>query len=92
VFLGIAGSMAVWDVGHNAAGLGRLVGRKADSARPETVHAGGTLLVGLAGVLVASVGTYLVGPIVGLTDARALVALACTLVALVAFSLASGED
>jgi hypothetical protein len=41
---------------------------------------------------VASVGTYLVGPIVGLTDARALVALACTLVALVAFSLASGED
>jgi hypothetical protein len=92
VFLGIAGSMAVWDVGHNAAGLGRLVGRKADSARPETVHAGGTLLVGLAGVLVASVGTYLVGPIVGLTGARALVALACTLVALVAFSLASGED
>jgi hypothetical protein len=92
VFLGVMGAVAVWDVGHNAVGLGRLVGRRADSARAESVHAGGTLVAGGVGVALAAVGTYLVGPLGTLPGPRALVALTCALIALVAFALVGDRD
>lgn len=92
VFLGVMGAMVVWDVGHNAVGLGRLVGRRTDSARAESVHAGGTLAAGLVGVGLAATGAYLVGPLGSVPGPRALVALTCTLIALVAFALVGGRD
>lgn len=53
VFGGILASLFVWDTGRFATTLGREVGRVADTQSAELTHAGGTLFVGILGVLAA---------------------------------------
>jgi hypothetical protein len=90
VIPGLAGALAVWDVGASAADLGAVVGRDRGTARTEAVHVAGTLLAGAVGTAVALAAAYLLGPIAGVSGAQALVALVLATVALAAFAL-TGE-
>lgn len=54
VFGGVATSLLVWDAGTFGVTLGREIGGRAPTARAEVVHVGGTVVVGLAGMLVAA--------------------------------------
>lgn len=61
VLVGTAASVVAWDAGTNAVSLGRQLGREADTARVETLHA----LAGSAvGLVAAAVGfaLFAVGP------------------------------
>ncbi|MFC4246321.1 hypothetical protein ACFOZ7_04850 [Natribaculum luteum] len=46
--LGTVGTVLAWDCGQSAVDLGEQLGREADTWRLEAVHAGSSLLVGLA--------------------------------------------
>jgi len=59
VFGGIVGSLVVWDTGRFGTTLGREVGRTAPTQRAELVHAGGGLLVGCFGAVLALAGEFL---------------------------------
>ncbi|MFD1597695.1 DUF7519 family protein [Halobellus rarus] len=52
------GAVLAWDVGEFATGVGEQLGRDADTARLETVHAATSLLVGVVGAGVVY-GVYL---------------------------------
>lgn len=73
-------SVLAWDVGENAVGLGSQLGRRASTYRVETVHLGGTALVGVlalvGGRLVTGVGSpgLSLGAFVGLVTALVLLA------------------
>lgn len=54
VFGGVVASLLVWDAGRFGTTLGREVGGGSDTRSTELVHAGGTVLVGLFGALVAA--------------------------------------
>lgn len=60
VLAGVVATVLAWDLVGNAIGLGRQLGREADTARAELVHAGASLAVGtvtaLAGYVVYRVG------------------------------------
>jgi hypothetical protein len=75
---GVAASVVAWDTGRYALGVGRQLGREADTTRVEAVHAGASVAVGL--------GTAAVGYGVFRTagGGRPVVALVFTLVAAVA--------
>jgi len=51
---GIVTSLVVWDAGEYGATLGREMGAATGGARTEGVHVGATLVVGLAGALLAT--------------------------------------
>ncbi|MFT4921214.1 MAG: hypothetical protein ACI8XM_000409 [Haloarculaceae archaeon] len=53
VFAGLVASLLVWDVGRYGTTLGREIGSHARTRNAELVHAGGTLAVGVVGVLLA---------------------------------------
>jgi hypothetical protein len=87
VVLGVAAAMLVWDFGDHAAGLGLSVGRDGETRDAELVHLTGSTLVAGAGVAVALIALYVLGPLGGFSavgDWRATLALTLTLVSLLA--------
>lgn len=60
VLVGVVGAALAWDVGSYAIGVGEQLGRAAETARIEVLHAGATLAVG-AGVAAIGYAVYLVG-------------------------------
>ncbi|MGM0590815.1 MAG: DUF7519 family protein [Halobacteriota archaeon] len=46
VLVGVVATVVAWDAGHTAITVGRQLGRAADTARVEAVHATSTVLVG----------------------------------------------
>lgn len=61
VFGGIVASLVVWDTGRFATTLGREIGRRAETRSAELTHAGGTVFVGVLGVLAAVGVTNVIG-------------------------------
>ena len=47
IAIGLIGVILGWDLGHNAASLGRQVGNTAQTGRAEAFHAGGSIAVGV---------------------------------------------
>jgi hypothetical protein len=87
VVLGVAAAMLVWDFGDHATGLGRSVGRDGETRDAELVHLTGSTLVAGAGVAVALIAVYVLGPVRGFSavgEWRATLALTLTLVSLLA--------
>lgn len=87
VFGGIVATLFVWDAGRFAKTLGREVGRAADTRSTELTHAGGTLFVGVLGVVAAfGVLTFISGDTATLspTTPVALVAVVVGILSLVA--------
>jgi hypothetical protein len=87
VVCAVAGAMLVWDFGEHATGLGLSVGRAGETRDAELVHLTGSALVAGAGVAVALVAVYVLGPLGGFAavgDSRAMVALTLTMVSLLA--------
>jgi hypothetical protein len=58
LLVGLLGAVLAWDVGEHGLGLGEQLGREADTARVEVVHAAASLAVG-AGATVVGYGTFL---------------------------------
>lgn len=91
VFAGVAAALVAWDLGETAVDLGSHLGPDVRTRRAEVVHATGSGAVAVVGVGLAAAALYLLGPLsVPGTDGRAAAALALTLAALVAFSVALG--
>jgi len=63
VFVGVAGTVLVVDVGEYAADLGGVVAPETETRRAEVVHATASGLVALAAVCVALVAAYVVVPL-----------------------------
>ncbi|PSP26784.1 hypothetical protein BRC65_09485 [Halobacteriales archaeon QH_2_65_14] len=82
VFAGVAGSLLVWDSGRFATTLGREIGRPGSTRDVELVHAGGSLVVGVLGVLAATGVTAYVGDGVGIPSPATSVALVVVAVGL----------
>ncbi|WP_233203992.1 DUF7519 family protein [Halegenticoccus soli] len=57
LFVGTLGAVLAWDVGENGIGIGEQLGRAAETARAELVHAAAGLLVG-AFATVVGYGAY----------------------------------
>lgn len=94
-FLGVAATLATWDLAVNATLVGREVGRAAESRRGEVVHAAGVLAVGVVAVLVTLVGVEFIGAAALTLDVprwRAVGALTLLLVALVCFAALAALD
>jgi len=92
VFLGVAAALAVWDLGATSVDLGTQLGREAETRRGEVVHAAGTAIVGAVGVVVATVAVYLVLPFAtALAPWQAILALACTVLAVLAATVATAR-
>jgi hypothetical protein len=87
VFGGVATSLLVWDAGSFGVTLGREIGSRAPTGRAELVHVGGTVVVGLVGVLVAAGVTRLSGGPVQQSPA-AVVALVSVLLGIVLLTAA----
>jgi hypothetical protein len=86
---GVAAALVAWDLGETGVDVGSHLGTAADTRRAEIVHATGSVAVGVAGVTLAALSMHLLGPIsVPGSGGRAVVALALSLVALLAFSAA----
>jgi hypothetical protein len=85
VLAGVTAGVLAWDVADNAVSVGRQLGRGADTARGEVVHAAASTLVGTA---VAS-GGYVVSRVV--SGGRPLAALALVLLGAVVLLLALGR-
>ncbi len=84
-----AAALFVWDVGENASGLGRQLGRSAETSRGELVHGGASALVAGGAVAVAyGAGTLASAVTVPSVGWVLLAALACSTVAGVSFLLA----
>jgi hypothetical protein len=85
----IAAALVTWDLGETAVDIGSHLGTAAETRRAEVVHATGTVAVGVAGVVLATLSVHVIGPLsVPGRGGRAAAALALSLVALVAFVLA----
>jgi len=81
-----AAALFVWDVGENAAGLGRQLGRRAETSRGEFVHGGASALVAGGAVGVAyGAGTTASAVTVPPVGWLLVLALACSTVAGVLF-------
>ncbi|MFP8956132.1 hypothetical protein ACLI4Y_05345 [Natrialbaceae archaeon A-CW3] len=61
VFVGVAATIAAWDVGDHANRMRLDVGASVDSRQPELVHATPTLVVGTVGVAIATIAMYGLG-------------------------------
>lgn len=88
-FVTAAAALLVWDLGDNAVGLVEQVGPDVDVRDAETTHAGGSFLVGLLGVGVATTAYYLLGWLSVPTPQNAtngFLAMILALVALIAFA------
>lgn len=85
----VALALVAWGTGEHAAGLGRQLGRDADTTTVEYVRATGLLAVGAAATLGCAALAYL-GPPLSVGGDRALVALAFLLVALVTLTARLG--
>jgi hypothetical protein len=96
VFVGVAASLATWDLSVNATLVGHEVGAAAETRRGEVIHAAGVLAVGAVAVLVTLLGVEFIGAAALVVDVprwRAVGALALLLLSLVCFAaLASGGD
>jgi len=89
VFAGVAASLLTWKLGHQATYLGVQVGSDVRTSQTELVHAAAAVAVGIAGVALASLASYVLGPIgVPPGTTRAFVALMLALVAALSFVLA----
>ncbi|WP_255168436.1 DUF7519 family protein [Natrononativus amylolyticus] len=89
VFVGVAASILVWDVGENALSMRGELGPGVDSRQTELVHAMGSALVGVVGVAVAAGAVYGIGTVAPPTYRwQAVVPVALALVAVVAFAAA----
>lgn len=88
-FVGVAAALVTWDLGETAVDIGSHLGVETETRRAEVVHATGSVGVGVAGVALATLGVYLIGPLsVPGQGGRAVAALALSLVALLAFVVA----
>lgn len=86
---GVAAALVAWDLGETGVDVGSHLGRAVDTRRAEIVHATGSVAVGVGGVTLAALSMHLLGPIsVPGSGGHAVVALALSLVALLAFSVA----
>lgn len=86
VLVGVLASVLAWDLGNNAIGIGRQLGRNASTVGIELRHAGGSLAVGACIVVLAYVPSVLV------RGARPLVAVVFLLVAAGLVALVVGPD
>jgi hypothetical protein len=87
VFLAMAASLAVWDVGEYAVTFGMELGQGASARSVEAVHAFATLAVGAIAVVIAALATHFFVPLMtAVPRDRALTALGLFAVALVAFA------
>lgn len=91
VFVGVAATLAAWDLGSTAADVGHHLGRDAETRRAELVHATGTVGVGVVGIALASAAVYLLGPL-AVAGERAGAAVLLVLVALVAVAILLALD
>jgi hypothetical protein len=93
-FVTAAAAVLVWDFGDNAVGLVRQVGPDVDVRDAETTHAGGSVLVGFAGVGIATAAYYLLGwvSVPASNAANGFLAMILALVALIAFAHLVLED
>lgn len=94
-FVGVAATLAAWDLSVNATLVGREVGRTAETRRGEVIHAAGVLVVGVVAVLVTLLGVEFIGAAALTLDVprwRALGALTLLLVALLCFVGLASDD
>lgn len=82
VFVGVAGSLLVWDVGRFGSTLAREIGRESAHRSTDLVHATGTVLVGVVAVLAAIVARAVVGTGIAPASDSHLVALGSLLIGL----------
>lgn len=85
---GITASLLVWDAGRFGTVLGREVGRGPDTRSTELTHAGGTVLVGLVGALLAAVAATQLRGGLGSGDPVTVVALVALVVGVTSFAAA----
>jgi len=64
LFLAVAGTLLIWDLGSHAASVGWQLGRAAPTRTAEFVHAGASTLVLAGGATLAAVAHYVVVPAV----------------------------
>ena len=88
VFGGIVASLLVWDTGRFGTVMGREVGRDAGTERTELVHAGATVLVGLAGAVLAAVAASQLREGLAPDSSLAVVALLAVVFGVIAFAAA----
>lgn len=88
VFGGLLCTLFVWGIGQFGTTLGREMGTEATTRPTEFVHAGGTLIVGLLGVVAASLLVSRVDALWTLPSATTSVALVALAVGLVSFVVA----
>ena len=87
VFIAMAASLAVWDVGEYAVTIGSELGQAAATRSVEAVHVFATVAVGVLAVVVASLTTHLFVPaMTAVPRDRALTALGLLALALVTFA------
>lgn len=87
VFLAMAGAIVTWDLGDYATTLGREIGSTAPSRSVLVVHSLGSLATAAVAVVVASLATHFLVPLmIGIDQQRAITALGLLMVALVTFA------
>jgi len=91
VFVGVGAAVLVWEFGEQASYLGVVVGNDGVSDGVETVHATAAIGVAAAGVAIASVVGYVIGPL-AVGSERATLAIALSLVAAVFVLAAASAD
>ncbi|WP_134671443.1 hypothetical protein [Halorussus marinus] len=93
VFTAVAGALAVLDVGSNAVALGTQIGPVAETRAGEATHAVGSLLVGAAGVAVATLTGFVMGSVsISVPAWRARLAVALLLVSVLCFAIRLGRE
>lgn len=93
LFLGVAGTLLVWDLGAHASSVGWQLGRAAPTRTAEFVHAGASSLVLGLGATLAGVAYYVIVPALApagtqATAGPATLSLVLVLVAVLAFVVA----
>lgn len=93
VFLGLAAAVVVWDLGEYATTVGAELGQAPETRSIEISHATGTLAVAGLSVVVASLATHFLVPVMtGVDESRALTALGLLVIALLAFASVVQSD
>lgn len=93
VFAGVAVAILVWDLGEQASYLGTRLGVGAATRETQVVHAAASIAVGVAGIGLAAVMAYLVGPLsLPAGSGRAGLGVALALLATLSFTLVLARE
>jgi hypothetical protein len=93
VFAGVAGALVVLDIGSNAVALGAQIGPDAETRAGEATHAAGSLLVGAAGVAIATLTGFVMGSVsISVPAWRARLAVTLLLVSVLCFAVLLGRE